>query len=384
MGKVSVIMPVFNSQKYISQAVESFLAQTWPYKELIIVDDASTDSSMKELKKYSKYFDNIVLLTNDQNRGVSYSRNRGIQVASGNYIALLDSDDWMDPTRLEKQVQFLVSHPDVSVVFSDTYLVDEVNSNIQRTETDFVSESLFLPMMLCRNVISPTPATCMYKRECFQSEKYDESLHHAEDYDLNLRLAFNFKFGYLKEPLYYYRRHSKNVSNNHGKHLDNELRIISKIPEKNIKLAFTLSGRTSKERDYIKLLQGIFELKRRKTKKAILMFESLNTYDSEILRSKHFYLGVANYLRSEFRESYRHFLQALNCDENPETLNNIGVTLIQLGADLSEAIVYFEKALQMKPEYLDTRHNLLKCSSGEKDGLKLTERELRKSLIPYK
>ena len=97
---VSIIIPTFNSEKYIAQAIESVLHQTFTNFEIILVDDASQDSTLRIVRSFND--PRIKILANKQNRGVSYSRNRGIKEAQGKWIGLLDSDDWYAPQRLEK------------------------------------------------------------------------------------------------------------------------------------------------------------------------------------------------------------------------------------------------------------------------------------------
>jgi glycosyltransferase involved in cell wall biosynthesis len=105
MVKVSVIMTIFNGKKFLHEAIDSVLLQTLKDFELIIIDDGSTDSSLEIVKSYNDQ--RIKLLINEVNRGQSYSRNRGIKMASGEYIAVMDGDDIMYPNRLEIQMNYL-------------------------------------------------------------------------------------------------------------------------------------------------------------------------------------------------------------------------------------------------------------------------------------
>lgn len=100
--KVSVVMPVYNSDKYLSRSIGSFINQTEKDIELICIDDYSTDNSVKEIKKYMLQDKRIKLLQNKKNEGPGKSRNRGIDMARGEYIYFLDSDDWLEPGALEK------------------------------------------------------------------------------------------------------------------------------------------------------------------------------------------------------------------------------------------------------------------------------------------
>ena len=103
--KVSIITPLYNSEKYITEAIDSVLEQSYTNFELIIIDDCSQDNSVKAVKSYSDV--RIRLICLKANKGAGIARNKGIHEATGRYIAFLDSDDVWLPNKLEKQVQFL-------------------------------------------------------------------------------------------------------------------------------------------------------------------------------------------------------------------------------------------------------------------------------------
>ena len=112
--KISVVMPVLNGEKYLAEAIESILNQTFQDFEFIIVDDGSTDQTPEILRSYANKDSRIQIVTNPINRGIGYSRNRGIALSRGEYIANMDADDLCLPERFEKQVRFLDSHPDIA------------------------------------------------------------------------------------------------------------------------------------------------------------------------------------------------------------------------------------------------------------------------------
>src|SRR5262249_27061073 len=112
--KVSVAIPVYNREKYIAQAIDSILAQTFTDFEILIIDDGSTDSSVAIARSYSD--PHIRLVCHATNSGVAVARNSAIAHARGEYLAFLDSDDWAYPQRLAKQVAFLDRHPDYAAV----------------------------------------------------------------------------------------------------------------------------------------------------------------------------------------------------------------------------------------------------------------------------
>ncbi|MEA3639829.1 MAG: glycosyltransferase [Lamprobacter sp.] len=113
-GLVSVIMPSFNTAAYIGEAIDSVLAQDYPNKELIVIDDGSTDTTVERIRSYG---DQLRLIT-QANQGSAVARNQGLQAAQGDYIAFLDSDDLWLPGKLSAQVAHLQRHPEIDMVFS--------------------------------------------------------------------------------------------------------------------------------------------------------------------------------------------------------------------------------------------------------------------------
>ena len=115
MPKVSVVMPVYSSEKYVGEAIESILVQTYNDFELIVIDDCSKDSSAKIIEKYTND-SRVHFIKNETNQGFLYGLNKGIELAKGEYIARLDDDDVCYPTRLEKQIEYLDKNRDVVLV----------------------------------------------------------------------------------------------------------------------------------------------------------------------------------------------------------------------------------------------------------------------------
>ena len=109
-GKVSIIMPNYNCEKFIEETISSVLAQTYENWELLIVDDCSTDSSVEIIKNYCKNDDRIKLFINEENSGAAASRNWALREATGKWIAFLDSDDLWKPQKLERQINFMIKN----------------------------------------------------------------------------------------------------------------------------------------------------------------------------------------------------------------------------------------------------------------------------------
>ncbi|MCY3864790.1 MAG: glycosyltransferase family 2 protein, partial [Chloroflexi bacterium] len=124
MPLVSVVMPVYNREIFVAEAIESILEQTFSDFEFVIVDDGSQDRSPEIIRQYERRDDRIRFLAFKQNKGKAAAKNFGIEAAQGQYIAGMDSDDVSLPQRLEKQVEFLRANPDIGVVGTRARLTD--------------------------------------------------------------------------------------------------------------------------------------------------------------------------------------------------------------------------------------------------------------------
>ncbi len=192
---VSVILPVYNRAWCIREAVDSMLAQTYGNRELIVVDDGSTDETGRILRQYG---DRITVIS-QLNRGVSAARNRGVRAASGNLIAFLDSDDLWLPEKLARQTAFFQDHPEVRICQTEELWIRNgirVNPRIrhQKPSGDIFTRSLALCLV--------SPSAVMLERRLFQEMGgFDESLPAAEDYDLWLRIGARHPVSLIEEPL---------------------------------------------------------------------------------------------------------------------------------------------------------------------------------------
>lgn len=202
MPKVSVIIPVYNGEKTIRETVESVLNQTLSDFELIIIDDGSTDSTLDVL---STIKDSRLKVVSYSNAGVSASRNRGIELASGEYIAFLDADDFWTPDKLEFQVKALAANPQASVVYSWADCIDEANQ-LLGIDHHFTVNGNILTRLLVSNCIAGSASSVLARREVFvEVGNFDETLTHAEDWDMWLRLAARYEFVVVPIPQILYR-----------------------------------------------------------------------------------------------------------------------------------------------------------------------------------
>ena len=203
---VSVIMPVYNSEKYLNEAIDSILNQTYKNIELIIIDDGSSDNSVKLIREYKS--SKIKFYQNEKNMGVSATRNKAIDLSKGKYIALLDSDDISPLYRIEKEVEFLEKNVDFGLV-GGHYQRFKTNKFFTRKKT--IKHSLILEENKVRvNFVGSFAAsTVMFRTDIVKNNNlyFDSSLKMAEDFDLWRRISFFSKVTNLNELLLYYRLH---------------------------------------------------------------------------------------------------------------------------------------------------------------------------------
>lgn len=193
-------MAVFNSQKVIHSTLESLKNQTFSDWECIICDDGSTDNTLEIVRDFIKQTGSrFTVISNQKNRGPAFSRNRCIEVASGEYIAIQDADDISLPDRFTKQVEFLDANRDVSVVGTYAFLINAKGENwgiikppLIPTKKDWIKGTQVIHA-----------STMIRKRALLDIGKYNEKLRRTEDYELWLRMILKgYKIATIPEILY--------------------------------------------------------------------------------------------------------------------------------------------------------------------------------------
>jgi len=224
-------MPAYNAEKYIGEAIESILNQTFRDFEFIIIDDCSTDKTWEIIQNYSKIDSRIISLKNIKNSRICITLNRGIEIAQGKYIARMDADDWSYPNRLEKQVMFMDNNPDI-VLSGGAIEVCGNNLNILNTRKYNITDSeirdkIFRYSPFCH------PAT-MYKTiKAIESNGYDERLADAEDYDFYFRMGLLGKFGNLKDTILRLRTSRTSISRTRSRRQEKLTLLIRKLAVNN-------------------------------------------------------------------------------------------------------------------------------------------------------
>jgi glycosyltransferase involved in cell wall biosynthesis len=228
MPRVSVLIANYNKEAFIGEALESILGQTFTDFECIIVDDCSTDTSWDIIRKYASQDPRIACYQNTHNIWISLTRNRLLDFAQGEYIAWLDSDDRAHSDRLEKQVQFLDTHPHHGIVGS---WISLINSEWRLTWTKElpVDDTEIRKQWYVRNSLNQT--SLMMRKRCIEKTGYyNMNMDPAEDYDFYVRAGAHCLLANIPENLTHYRIHTENTSlRQHRKTIQKTLLIRKKM-----------------------------------------------------------------------------------------------------------------------------------------------------------
>lgn len=317
MPKVSVVVPTYNSAQYISETINSIIAQTYHDIEIIIVDDCSTDDTERVVKSFSSDKIRYIRLTKNHG-GPSKPRNVGIKAAKGKYIAFCDSDDMIMPDRIESSVKLFDKHPELGMTFSDEQKFSEVTGedlgNFLREYDLFhslpkekASENCFIiaskdafPCLFYENYIMPSGVTV--RSSIFQKVGYfDETITNGDDWDMWFRISQKFPVGFVDKIGFRYRVRTNSISGRGPELAENRSQVIRKQLETGIS---------------IKLQKRCHEL------------IGMNNYG----------IGYYFQMRGEMEEARKYYLQSLHEYFNWSALKGIFISMLgkKIYLDLKE------------------------------------------------
>jgi glycosyltransferase involved in cell wall biosynthesis len=211
---VSVLIPVYNVETFVEEAIQSITSQTYQNLEIIVIDDASTDNTYKIIETLTKQDCRIKLYKNEKNLKIVKTLNRALTLATGEYIVRMDGDDISIPDKVEKQLAFLKNNPNIDLVGSHIVFIDQYGNEIKRTTMATSCES-------CKNIASiaiPILHIWMCKKRVYDTLSGYRELPGAEDYDFLLRmLSKNMKITNLDEFLYKVRLRDGNTVSSIGR-----------------------------------------------------------------------------------------------------------------------------------------------------------------------
>lgn len=221
MPRVSVLIPSYNHETYLPLALGDVFAQSFQDYEIVVVDDGSTDGSLKYLQSLGSR----IRLFSQQNRGTYATLNRCIEEARSPLLAILNSDDRWMADKLEKQAAVMDKNPSIGLVHTSGHFIDGDGNRLDSNPMGFpwprTDQSNAIELFVRYNRIVPSSA--MIRKVCFERlGGFDESLYGLGDWDMWLRLALEYDIAFIDEPLTHYRVHSANASYQNQKMLIDE------------------------------------------------------------------------------------------------------------------------------------------------------------------
>lgn len=208
MPKVSVVMPLYNAEKYVRKSIESILNQSFKDFELILIDDGSTDNTVYRASEINDK--RIRVYHNSCNKGIAYSRNRGLETCKGDYVALMDDDDIAPLYRLQKEVSFLDENSDIDVV-GGRYCIIDKNDNIKK----YWDEPLINPYYVKANLMfydCIANGSTMFRKQFIEQHqiRYQDNCLGMEDYFFWINCSLHGKIANMRDVLLYWRENEYN------------------------------------------------------------------------------------------------------------------------------------------------------------------------------
>lgn len=306
MPKISVIIPAYNSERYIRQALKSVLCQTEQDFEVVVINDGSTDGTAFIAKSLARQDKRIRIISQPNSGKPAIARNLGIRHATGEFICFLDADDWFLPRKLEKQLSTFTHYPHLNVVFHDVKHLYENGSqdsssylgkvNFPVIAKDYITlaeDGLYLCNPNFYNFMSVYCTSMaiqnvMLRRSCLEAQPvwFPENMTIGEDIDLWFRLALSNRMACLYEVLSCYRRHDNNITNDMNMYFQGSLEVY----EKNLQRGDSLFTEQEKE-----------------------------AYKGKI-SGQHFHYGYYLFRKLDFSSARKEYLKALKLKSSRKTL----------------------------------------------------------------
>ena len=279
---LSVIMPVYNAERYLREAIRSILDQTFDNLEFIIIEDGSTDNSLTVIQSIKD--ERIRLYKNEGNLGIVYSRNKGLSLAKGKYIGMFDADDVAYPEKFEEQISFLENNRDFGMVGSWVKFIDEKGKRLPGGWKLKAPPEKIPSIMLFKNYF--LQSAVLYRKDCISKFSFRDGLDILEDYMIWLEIVSEYKAWNLNKTLVNYRIHGGSVTKSKSGEMQAKEKKVFKmqllelgIDPTNLELELHLLIRDDKPVTEINTLKSIEKW----LLKIIIRNEDLEVYDYKIL-----------------------------------------------------------------------------------------------------
>jgi glycosyltransferase involved in cell wall biosynthesis len=235
---VSVIIPLYNGEKYIRETILSALEQTYKNLEIIVVDDCSTDNSIDIVQKIDDK--RIKLIRQESNQGINRNIKKGIEFANGDYISILGHDDLMVQDKIEKQVQYLIES-DLDLVYASNYtLLEKENKTITSDHKAFAEllikskeELKYFIYTASSEVPLPMSQSALFKSFVLKELNYLRATIELDDWPILVKSFEKYKCGFINEPMFYWRIHENNLHQRYWFNIGISIRaLVEVVPEK--------------------------------------------------------------------------------------------------------------------------------------------------------
>lgn len=277
---ISVILPVYNGERFIKDSIDSILNQTHKDFELIIINDCSTDKTLSIIEKF--HDNRIKIINNKINKGIVYSLNKGITEAKGDYIARMDADDICDLHRLEYQYNYIVNH-NVDLVGTSYVEINENNDVIDKIVLPETNDEIKATLLLKNCIAHPS---ILIKTNILKHNQYSNNYKYAEDYELWTRLMNNITFYNLPIPLLKYRINYSGMTMKANKDIKERIDVLKDIFKNNIKTSIMLTDEDIKLITKVINCLDIYQCEDKLFLKVMNMFifSMKDLYNDEILK----------------------------------------------------------------------------------------------------
>lgn len=230
--RLSILVPAYNVESYVREALDSALAQIGTSVEIVVVDDGATDGTPAIVDEYAAAHPDRIVLVRQANRGLAGARNTALARATGDYVGLLDADDLWEPERSARCVEYLDAHPDAAAVTTDAWLLHDRTPTDLRYYGDHFRGGFPAPEAQLAEIAEHNfvfVGAVVRRSVLARIGGFDERLRRAEDYDLWCRLLLSGgRFGYLDEPLARYRLRADSLSANADAQWEAHLSVVTK------------------------------------------------------------------------------------------------------------------------------------------------------------
>jgi glycosyltransferase involved in cell wall biosynthesis len=223
---VSIIMNCYNGEKFLQEALDSIIDQTYKNWELIFWDNQSTDYSAKIVLSYNDH--RIKYFYSKKHVALYEARNMAIEKSQGDYFAFLDVDDYWDLTKLEKQMNVFSKDPEVAIVYSNYFFKNEIKNTFKKTHSKKLPEGMVVDELLRKHVIGLLTMVINSRIIDEKDKLFDPRLHHIGDFDIAIKISSKKKVSCVQEPLATYRWHGGNETILHRERHIKELERWSK------------------------------------------------------------------------------------------------------------------------------------------------------------